>query len=150
MGHWAAIAWIGSAGLISCAAGPTGSLDSTAARSSPESAQVVADPVQSSPQGDSSSSSDSIARSQAPQLIKTAQMTLRVDDVEQSLDQISNILEREQGDLLNLEDQPGSNGDRDVYTLQLRIPQGNFDRALTALENLGTVKRRSIKAQDVS
>lgn len=101
--------------------------------------------------GNQNTAQDAASPRQVPQLIKTANLIIRVADVEEALDQVSDILQGQQGDILNLEDQqPQRAGDRYISSLQLRVPQRNLTPTLEALEALGTVQKRSIKAQDVS
>ncbi|HEY9648565.1 MAG TPA: DUF4349 domain-containing protein [Chroococcidiopsis sp.] len=87
----------------------------------------------------------------APQLVKTAELVITVDSVEQTLVQITAIARQQQGDILNLNDQtPPDDYSRHTATVQLRIPQLKLDATLDALGNLGTVQRQSLAAEDVS
>ncbi|NJM95871.1 MAG: DUF4349 domain-containing protein [Phormidesmis sp. RL_2_1] len=81
------------------------------------------------------------------QLIKRADMTLSVESVEESLEQVRKIVQAQQGDVLSLND----TGDRNrQITFQLRVPQAKLDATLDALTALGTVQNRSISTEDVS
>jgi Domain of unknown function (DUF4349) len=82
------------------------------------------------------------------QLIKTANLELRVDQIEKAIAQIKTIVQSQQGDMLSLNSSAGDN--RPVATLQLRVPQTQLDAALQAIKGLGTVKQQSIAAEDVS
>ncbi|MGG6296135.1 DUF4349 domain-containing protein [Leptolyngbya sp. AN02str] len=87
----------------------------------------------------------------APQLIKTANMTLTVDSVEQSLERIRAIAQQQQGDIIGLQNQnPADPSVRHIATIQLRIPQAQLDATLKALSDVGTVQQQSISASDVS
>ncbi|NJN23521.1 MAG: DUF4349 domain-containing protein [Acaryochloridaceae cyanobacterium RL_2_7] len=86
-----------------------------------------------------------------PQLIKTANLTVQVKDIETALDQVSQILNSMEGDLLNLEDlKPQGTGDRHRSSMQVRVPQESLNDTLEKIEEIGTVQNRSIQAQDVS
>lgn len=87
----------------------------------------------------------------APQLVKTADLLITVDSVEQTLVQITAIARQQQGDVLNLNDQtPIDDYSRHIATVQLRVPQVKLDATLDALANLGTVQQQSLAAEDVS
>lgn len=155
-GHWAALC-ISGVGLISCTASQSAS-ESTAVQSSQTPSLVAQDNQapdirqgQSDLRPETLQASASTQDNQAPKLIKTANLTLRVENVERSLEQVSEILSRQQGDMLSLDDQrPQGRGDRDGYLLTLRVPQANLTDSIKDLEKLGTIQRRSIKAQDVA
>lgn len=83
-----------------------------------------------------------------PQLIKTAQLSLTVEDMEPAIAQTNAILQRHRGYTLNLNDTEPS-GAR-VVTLEIRVPQPQLEPALADLTALGRLQGRSINAQDVS
>lgn len=86
-----------------------------------------------------------------PQLVKTADLSLAVDAVDDSIDAAIAIAQRQQGDVLNLEDQtPVDSSDRPLASMQLRVPQSSLEATLEALASLGTVQRQAIAAEDVS
>jgi Domain of unknown function (DUF4349) len=85
-----------------------------------------------------------------PQLIKKAAMTVIVDSVDKSVDNVSKIIEKKQGDLIKLqEQQPKNDHTRHTASIQLRIPQNQLDATLEELAKLGTVENRQITAEDV-
>jgi hypothetical protein len=86
-----------------------------------------------------------------PQLVKQAELTLTVKSIEDSLAAINSIVRQYQGDLLSLnatrpqdEQQP-----RRAY-LEVRVPQGQLERAIADLVDLGVVEQQQLSAQDVS
>lgn len=86
-----------------------------------------------------------------PQLVKTGTLTLTVDSVEQSIEQILTIVRQQQGDLLELQDQlPGDPGSRQMALLQMRVPQQNLETLIKALKQVGTLQQQSISAEDVA
>ncbi|MEH1912579.1 DUF4349 domain-containing protein [Nostoc sp.] len=90
-----------------------------------------------------------IARSR-PQLIKKAAMSLTVNSVDQSIDAVSQIINKQQGDLIGLQEQQPKNDDRRyTATIQLRIPENLLESTLEQLAKLGTVESRNITAEDV-
>ncbi len=85
-----------------------------------------------------------------PQLIKKASLTLIVDSVDKSVRDVSAIIQKQQGDLIGLEDRkPEDNNSRHTASMQLRVPQERLESILEELTKLGTVKSRSITAEDV-
>jgi len=87
----------------------------------------------------------------APKLVKTAQVTLTVDSVKQSIAKVTAIARQQQGDILGLQDQiPPDQGIRHTASLQLRVPSAKLDATLNALTALGTVQQQAITAEDVS
>ncbi len=86
-----------------------------------------------------------------PQLIKSAAMTLRVEQIEPTLKKVMQILRTQQGDLLGLQDQtPAEAAIQHTVSLQLRVPQERLETTLEELTPLGTVLARSLNAEDVS
>jgi archaellum component FlaC len=86
-----------------------------------------------------------------PQLIKTAELRLTVDSVEQSLKKITAIAQQQQGDVLTLQDQtPPDDYSRHTAFMQLRVPQAKLADTLDALAEVGTVQQQAIAAEDVS
>lgn len=83
-----------------------------------------------------------------PQLIKTAQLSLTVEDMEPAIAQTDAIIQRHRGYTLNLNDTEPS-GAR-IVTLEIRVPQPQLEPALADLTALGRLQGRSINAQDVS
>jgi Domain of unknown function (DUF4349) len=87
---------------------------------------------------------------QRSQLIKKAAMTVIVDSVDKSVDAVSQIIKKQQGDLINLEEkQPQEDNARHTASIQMRVPQNFLDASLDELGKLGTVQNRNITAQDV-
>ena len=84
-----------------------------------------------------------------PQLIKQADIEVRLESVDTGIEQVTNIIRTHQGDILELQDQRASGGLRHAY-LKMRIPQAQLETTLAEIGELGTVERRSITAEDVS
>lgn len=85
-----------------------------------------------------------------PQLIKKAAISLIVDSVDKSLNAVSEIINKQQGDLISLqEQQPTKTNTRHTASIQLRVPQNLLQPTLDELAKLGTVQSRNISAEDV-
>lgn len=85
-----------------------------------------------------------------PQLIKRANLTLTVGSVDEGLEAVSSIIQRQQGDILDLRDTQPESGQRRLAYLRIRVPQTNLEATLNALSEVGTPQQRSITAEDVS
>ncbi|MCC5647507.1 DUF4349 domain-containing protein [Nostoc sp. CHAB 5824] len=85
-----------------------------------------------------------------PQLIKKAAISLTVNSVEKTIDAVSQIINKQQGDLIGLkQQQPKNDNPRYTATIQLRIPENRLEPTLEELAKLGTVESRNITAEDV-
>ncbi|BAY18455.1 hypothetical protein NIES21_43020 [Anabaenopsis circularis NIES-21] len=85
-----------------------------------------------------------------PQLIKKAAMKIVVNSVEQSIDAVAQIIAKQQGDLIGLnERQPTKENSRHTASIQLRVPQNLLEPTLEELAKLGTIESRNITAEDV-
>lgn len=85
-----------------------------------------------------------------PQLVRTANMGIRVESIESAIQQTQAIARQHQGEVMNLQDQTPAPGQHHSATLQLRVPQNQLDRAIAALAKLGAVQQQSLSATDVS
>jgi Domain of unknown function (DUF4349) len=84
------------------------------------------------------------------QLIKKAAISLVVESVDKSISAVTDIIDKQQGDLIKLaQNQPKDEFARSSASIQLRVPQNSLDETLNQLAKLGTVKSRSITAEDV-
>lgn len=90
-------------------------------------------------------------RKSRPQLIKRAELTLVVKSIDKSMNSVSKIIQKQQGDVLGFQDnQPIDNSKRQTASMQLRIPSQKLEPTLDELAKLGTVQNRALSAEDVS
>ncbi|MBW4603320.1 MAG: DUF4349 domain-containing protein [Calothrix sp. FI2-JRJ7] len=105
------------------------------------------------PTADTANEAASITKAPAPvksQLIKKATMSLVVESIDKSINEVTQIIDKQQGDLIKLaQNQPKDEFSRSTASIQLRVPQTSLDDTLTQLAKLGIVKNRSITAEDV-
>lgn len=94
----------------------------------------------------------SVRLSRGPsQLVRTGSISLDVTDVSRALAAASRITDLALGDVLALSDQtPSSPSDAHNATMQIRVPEDQFDRTLDELGKLGKVQSKSVSAQDIS
>ncbi len=143
--------------ITGCAEAPTESMDSAVGltaeseiaipQASKERAQTQS--VQSDQVADSEVANDAVdgALAQPPQLIKRANLSISVDSVEESFEQVKTIVRSQDGDVLSMQDY----GDRQRgIDFELRIPQEKLETTLAALMEMGNVRSRSITTEDVS
>lgn len=131
--------------LTSCGSAPTGGADQAAI--APEVAEEAAEGGEKASEG----ATDQNVPKQAPKLIKTANMSLEVESVEESLETISEIAQKQRGDILSLQDnKPQTSRRPHTATVTLRIPQEKLEDTLEQLSELGLVRSQNIQAEDVS
>lgn len=85
-----------------------------------------------------------------PQLIRRASLRMRVESTATSREEIAEIVARQGGDILGLQEDRATSGARRSATLQLRVPQARLDRTLNELTALGTLLSQQVTAEDVS
>ncbi|MBD1814903.1 DUF4349 domain-containing protein [Microcoleus vaginatus DQ-U2] len=86
-----------------------------------------------------------------PQLIKKAQLSVVVKSIDASSKSVTNIVEKQQGDILGFQNQkPPNSSVRQTASVQIRVPQEQLETTLEALAKLGTVENRSLTAEDVT
>jgi hypothetical protein len=144
------VALCGSAFLVSCASAPLPAADSTSSASAPVEAPATEENFAET--ADSATATDvaEVPRS-LPQMVKTADIAVVVDAVDESLERATAIAHQQQGDVLGLQNQtPPNDYYRHTASLQMRVPQERLEPTLEALSELGTVQRQSITAEDVS
>lgn len=86
-----------------------------------------------------------------PQLIKKAEITLVVKSIDESTRTVSNLVQKQQGDILGFQNQkPPDSSIRHTASMQIRVPEENLETTLNALAKLGNVQNRSLTADDVT
>jgi archaellum component FlaC len=142
---------LGSLILASCS---SSGVNSTFSNSAKLAAPAAAPDLQQAEVGDAGKNLMQKAQAtpipQRPQLIKKASITIIVNSVDKTIEAVSKLIEKQQGDLIGLqEQQPQANNKRHTATIQLRIPQNALDTTLDELGKLGTLENRNISAEDV-
>jgi Domain of unknown function (DUF4349) len=86
-----------------------------------------------------------------PQLIKKAELSIVVKSIDVSTKSVTNIVEKQQGDILGFQNQkPPDSSVRQTATMQIRVPQERLETTLDSLAKLGTVQNRGLTAEDVT
>lgn len=149
----------GSMTLNSC--GNARSSDSSVEAPAPASsvAGEASSYVASKPQADSKRASqvvDAEAKAvtptpQKPQLVKTAELSLRLESIDKMMVKLRQIVHSKQGDIYNLQDdRPQGGGEHRQVTLTLKVPSTVLDSTLAEIGNLGLVESQGIKSEDVT
>ncbi|MEB3211558.1 MAG: DUF4349 domain-containing protein [Leptolyngbyaceae bacterium] len=86
-----------------------------------------------------------------PQLVKRAELSLDVENVDDAIDQVTAIARGVGGDLLMLQNQtPPDETSIHTASMELRVPQAQLEPAIEQLSELGTVDQQFLTAEDVS
>ena len=92
-----------------------------------------------------------IVTPQKPQLVKTAELSLRLDSIDKAMVQLRQIVQSKQGDIYNFQDDRlPENGRNHQATLMLKVPSNTLENTLAEIAKLGRVESQGIKSDDVS
>jgi archaellum component FlaC len=109
-------------------------------------ADVTSKPTASSPE----SAAKSIVQT-LPQLIKTADLSLKVKSIEPALAEVRNLVKQTKGDIYNFEDQkPNDAESHHQVSMEIKVPQTQLDDVLAKFGKLGTITNQKVKAEDVT
>ena len=116
-------------------------------------ADAVASKPQSSstePEALSQSATKSVVQT-LPQLIKTADLSLKVKSIEPALLVIRNLVTQTKGDIYKFEDQkPNDVESHHQVSMEIKVPQTQLDDSLAKIAKLGTITNQTVKAEDVT
>jgi hypothetical protein len=88
---------------------------------------------------------------QKPQLVKTAELSLRLESIDKAMVQLRQIVRSQQGDIYNFQDNRlPENGKNHRATLMLKVPSIGLESTLAEIAKLGRVESQGIKSEDVS
>lgn len=125
--------------------------------SKPKSISLRAEPgFQADPAGATANASGSIvspAKSSraAPQIARTAQVSLFVVSVENAVKSLSQLAHRQNGDVLSMQvDNQSISTAKASADIDLRIPASRFEASMGALNQIGKVRQRSVNAEDLT
>lgn len=150
-----AAALLGAAMLTACASAPqSGSMPPGPPQMAADQArqQKVANESQLEAEtAPGEASGEASTQRTAPQLIKTANLTLEVTNAAAVTRAVSQIAQRQQGDVLKLDLRAqGSPASPDAASMQLRIPQARLEATISEISKLGKVLSQGLQAEDVS
>jgi Domain of unknown function (DUF4349) len=88
---------------------------------------------------------------QRPQLIKTAELSLRLESIDKAVGQVRRIVQGKQGDIYDFQDdRSGEKANHREATLVLKVPSPALDETLAEISKLGRVESQGVKSEDVS
>lgn len=85
-----------------------------------------------------------------PELIRQANLTVVLTELDLAADTVQQIIDRAQGSLLGLQDHRSLQGEAQQILITLRVPYHRLDSVLSDIRDLGTVQQQSITVEDVS
>ncbi|MBD2104328.1 DUF4349 domain-containing protein [Leptolyngbya sp. FACHB-261] len=140
-----------SSNVPSAASGPSaGELTAKTEAPAPRSVAQAFAPGSTDNQAKAQASAQAVPKP-APQLVRTASVNLVVPDVDKAVRALNELVREQQGEVLNLQDQSPIRSDTAHRAqAQLRVPQSRFEQTLAALNQLGQVQTRTIRAEDVA
>jgi archaellum component FlaC len=146
---------LGGVILSSCAAANNGGGDAGVSMSMRQNSSNSLNQIAATIPPTADTANEAASKIKAParvksQLIKKATMSIVVESIDKSINDVTQIIDKQQGDLIKLaQNQPKDEFSRSTASIQLRVPQTSLDDTLTQLAKLGIVKNRSITAEDV-
>lgn len=141
---------LGSVIFTSCSRAPLPTNKALSPIAGDMAANQATAPIPAPGQGESVAQATAPVPRNRPQLIKKAAMTVVVNSVDKSIDAVSQIIAKQQGDLIGLnERQPTTENSRHTASIQLRVPQNLLESTLEEIAKLGTVESRNITAEDI-
>jgi archaellum component FlaC len=88
---------------------------------------------------------------QRPQLIKTAELSLRLESIDKAVGQVRRIVQSKQGDIYDFQDdRSGEKANHREAKLVLKVPSPALDETLAEISKLGRVESQGVKSEDVS
>ena len=109
--------------------------------------EPAAEAASAAGEGDASGTVTDLRMAPGVALIRTAELEVRVDDVQRSAEAAARLA-REAGGRVEAEDRSGSGSDRSA-SVQLRVPSDRFDAVLADLGALGDERSRRVSSEDV-
>jgi archaellum component FlaC len=88
---------------------------------------------------------------QRAQLIKTAELSLRLESIDKTVGQVRRIVQGKQGDIYDFQDdRSGEKANHREASLVLKVPSPALDETLAEISKLGRVESQGVKSEDVS
>jgi Domain of unknown function (DUF4349) len=132
-----------AAGVAPAPSSPAGELDQLAGGTAKDQMNQISSKVVAT--------QPAIATPQKPQLVKTADLSLRLDSINKAMVQLRQLVRSQQGDIYNFQDDRlPENGRYHQATLMLKVPSTALENTLAEIAKLGRVESQGIKSDDVS
>ncbi len=139
-----------SIALSSCGNSSTADRKSSTAEA-PQSATAVMADAKSASKEDRAAEATTVTMPQKPQLVKTAEISLRLESIDKMMVQVRQIVQSKQGDIYNFQDDRSLDNDRHRQaTLVLKVPSKALDATVAEIAKLGKVESQGVKSEDVT
>jgi archaellum component FlaC len=126
-------------------------LGSVAQAPKPESATTADATSATSVSREDSTAKVTAPAPQKPQLIKRAEVSLRLESIDKMMVQLRQIVQTKQGDIYDFQDDRSSDNDRHRQaTLVIKVPSKVLDASVAEIAKLGRVESQGIKSEDVT
>ena len=86
-----------------------------------------------------------VSITQRPQLIKTAELSLRLESIDKMMVQLRQIVQSKQGDIYDFQDARSGNERHRQVTLVLKVPRKVLDATVAEIAKLGRVESQGMK-----
>jgi archaellum component FlaC len=155
-GNRKAIAIIGlaigaSVAISSCGKSDSANRVSSEAPASSPAASTMADAKSKSVGREETTSTVAREVPQRPQLIKRAELSLRLESIDKMMVQLRQIVQSKQGDIYDFQDDRSLDNDRHRQaTLVLKVPGQVLDATVAEIAKLGRVESQGVKSEDVT
>ena len=117
----------------------------------PKSSTATMADAKSANKEDSAAKATTTPVPQKPQLIKTAELSLRLESMDKMMVQLRQIVQSKQGDIYNFQDDRSLDNDRHRQaTLVLKVPSKVLDATVADIAKLGKVESQGVKSEDVT
>jgi Domain of unknown function (DUF4349) len=91
------------------------------------------------------------SKPQKPQLIKTAQVSLKLDSIDTAVTKIRETIQLKGGDIYSFQDnRTADRGDHRRAILVLKVPMNELDKMLAEIAKLGKVQSQKLESADVT
>ncbi|WP_310485691.1 DUF4349 domain-containing protein [Chamaesiphon sp. VAR_48_metabat_403] len=88
---------------------------------------------------------------QKPQLVRTAEISLRLESIDKMMVQLRQLVQSKQGDIYDFQDDRSLDNDRHRQaTLVLKVPSKVLDATVAEIAKLGKVESQGVKSEDVT
>ena len=118
---------------------------------SSETKQVTGDADLANKPNTTEQSNKAGSLAQRPQLIKTAELSLRLESIDRMMVQLRQIVQSKQGDIYDFQDDRSLGNERHRQaTLVLKVPSKVLDATVAEIAKLGRVESQGVKSEDVT
>jgi Domain of unknown function (DUF4349) len=92
-----------------------------------------------------------VPKPQKPQLIKTAQVSIKLDSIDTAVNKIRETIQLKGGDIYSFQDnRTADRGDHRKASLVLKVPVNELDKMLAEIAKLGKIQSQKLDSADVT